>query len=177
MLRSADKLFGTVNRYAAASGSFTVAATATDIWRMLGSSTRCVKVLRIRLTLLCTTAAAEQIVFLTKRSTADTTGTFVASTMVPYDSRADAATVNSVGHYTANPGALGTLVGHYRVDKLKASLATDANGVNVWEWDYRDNPIILRGTAEQLSIFLNSVTTTGLTASVAVDWIETAGNE
>lgn len=144
-----------------ASSTWTPPATPTDLSVITGSATKTVKVWSWR---ICTTntAAGSQQFSLIKRSTADTTGTFVASTVVPLDSASAAATA-SIGHYTANPGALGTVVGTLNTVRIAspvlvpatfAGIVQDAcyemipamrNGIYV-------QPIVLRGIAEQLAI-------------------------
>jgi hypothetical protein len=93
-----------------ASGSFTVAATATDVVKICGAAATVVKVWRVQIGATQTTATSLAAWTLVKRSADDTTGTFVAATKVPMDAT-DAAAGATVGHYTANPGALGAAVG------------------------------------------------------------------
>ena len=80
----------------AASGTFTPAATPTDMVTIIGSATTLVRVISVHLA-TTNTAAGSQQYLLVKRSAANTTGTFVAATNVPLDSGIVAATA-VVGH-------------------------------------------------------------------------------
>lgn len=145
----------------AASATFTPAATATDMVTAVGSATKVVTVISLRLTTTNTAAGSQQILVI-KRFAVDTTGTFVAGTAVPLDSSYGAATA-VVGHYTANPGALGTAVGTINTIRLASPAAVPASfaGVVV-RADFemlpidtatgRSFPVVLRGVAETLAI-------------------------
>lgn len=159
--------------YSAATALFTPAATATDIFTITGSSTKVIRVLNIIISATITTAASNNI-FLIKRSTANTAGTFTAATKVPHDSLSAAATA-TVQHYTANPTALGTTVGNVRTYRgiIPASATAVSNPIVEWEFGTRPaQGIVLRGTGEQLVVNLNAVTFTGGSISISVEWTE-----
>lgn len=145
------------------SNVFTPPATPTDMITVTGSASKTVKVWSLR---VCTTntLAGSQEFRLIKRSTADTGGTAVASTLIPQDS-ASAAVTATVNHYTANPGALGTAVGTLNIVRWSSPVAvpgafatnSDAcqeilpnapNGQSI-------QPVVLRGIAEQLAVNFN----------------------
>jgi len=166
------------------SSTFTPAATPTDLVIIEGSSTKTIRMVSMN---ICTTntAAGSQEFFLIKRSAADTTGTFVsAGTPVPLDSNDAASTVNRVGHFTANPGALGTAVGtiaRYRVASTVAIPATFAGIREITCQDmmpwysqaHADQRITLRGVAQTLAINFNGVAlVAGQTHTYTIVWTE-----
>jgi hypothetical protein len=165
-----------------ASGTFTPAATPTDIVTIAGSASKTIRVHSIRLTTTNTAAGSQQF-SLIKRSTADTTGTFVAATAVPTDSGYAAATA-TVGHYTANPGALGTAVGTINTVRWASSAAVPASFAGVNEDAGQEliptvrngfllPPITLRGTAENLAVnFGGAALVAGQTHAYTVVWSE-----
>lgn len=152
------------------SNTFTPAATPTDLITLTGSATKTIRVYSMYLA-TTNTAAGSQQYFVIKRSTADTTGTFVTTTPVPHDSN-DSANTATCGHYTANPGALGTAVGTVNtvrwaspivVPTSFAGVAEDA-GRELLPWYDRtllDQPLTLRGTAQQLVVNFNGAALVG----------------
>lgn len=95
--------------YKAYSAGFTPGATPQDVFSITGSATKIVKITRMFLSSVQTTAGINgwQIV---KRSTANTGGTSAAVTALRADAN-DAAQTATVLQYTANPTA-GTLIGN-----------------------------------------------------------------
>lgn len=166
-----------------ASGTFTPAATPTDLVIIEGSATKTIRVIAFILATTNTAAGSQQF-FLIKRSTADTTGTFVAATAVPLDSNNAAATVNRVGHFTANPGALGTAVGTLVTKRVASPAAIPATWAGVVQdagFDFLtifqnsilDQPVVLRGVAQCLALNFNGVAlVAGQTHAYYITWIE-----
>lgn len=163
--------------------TFTPPTSATDIWAMSGSSSKKVKIHKILLSVKGSGTVALTEFFLIKRSSANTAGTFVASTVGKMDSASASSTVNSVGHYTANPSSLGTL--DHRI--LNAHHVGNANSVasnttlhsanppflTLYDALGFGGPITLNGTSELLVINLNGVTISNSgTLSVTVFWTE-----
>jgi len=167
-----------------ASGTFTPAATPSDLITITGSATKVVRVVSLKIG-TTNTAAGSQEFLLIKRSTLDTTGTFVAATAVPIDSSAGAAT-STVGHYTANPGALGTAVGtivRKRVASpvvIPATFAGIVQDASVELLDVQDtinavdDPAIkLRAAAENLAVnFAGAALVAGQTHIYVIIWTE-----
>lgn len=156
--------------YSAGVTNFTVAANATDIFNIIGSATKTVRINRIRISGSTTSGSPVKVgIQAIKRSTANTGGTRVATSMVPHDSTSAAATAN-VGHYTANPTTLGTSVGVVRT----VQIAFNQSGLTGGDilWDFRDQPIILRGVAQQLCVNFNATSVTGSLISIDVEWTE-----
>ncbi|HNC58449.1 MAG TPA: hypothetical protein PLP33_23685 [Leptospiraceae bacterium] len=165
-------LDGRRSTYSGTTAAFTPAATATDVFIIQGSATKTIRVLKIQLYATQTTAGAASI-FLIKRSTANTAGTAVATTKVPFDSTNPAATA-TVQHYTANP-TVGTTVGN--VQAYRGIIPAAASLINnpIITWTFGENSgqsVVLRGTTELLAINLNSVTINGGSLIARVEWTE-----
>lgn len=135
------------------------AALATDVFQIIGSATTTVEITKIIISGTQTTGGMADV-YVAKRSTANTVGTFSASTNVPMISTDAAATaVGSI--YTANP-TVGTSIGDVFVTSVPFSAAT-ATTLNVLTIDFGINgkPPQLVGVAQALAIRLNGVTITG----------------
>lgn len=159
--------------YSAAIQGLAPAASATDIFTLTGSASMTVRLLRVRVSGIKTTAGAAVDFQLLKRSTADTGGTSTAPTIIPYDKNSPAATA-VVAAYTANPTA-GTSVGLLAVDNIFIPLATAAGGLIDWNFGNRPGQaIVLRGAADQACLNLNGVTIGGGALDVWVEWTEDA---
>lgn len=143
---------GTKTTFSTASLSVTPAATATDIWTLLGSSTKIVRLLKLIISGLATAAATVDIQLII-RSTADSAGTATTPVLVANDSNSSAATA-VVSLYSANP-TLGTGVGTIRARKLNLG-AVGAAGLIEWKFsDTNTQAIVLRGTSQQLCVNWN----------------------
>ncbi len=169
-------LDGSKATYRAASAAvFASAATATDLATITGSATKTIRVLRIRLTGVQTTAS-EVNMFVLKRSTANTGGTSTTLTNTPLDSANSAATA-TCRQYTANP-TTGTLVGNidsFKMDVPPTAVGANATTVSPLELNFGDLPgqaLILRGTGEVVSLNLNGVTVSGGSFLIMFEWTE-----
>jgi hypothetical protein len=163
---------GTRATYSAAAASFASAASATDICTITGSGTKTIRVTQAWLAGTQTTAGTIQV-FLEKRSTADTSGTAVAATVVPVD-QGNAAGTATVNAYTGNP-TTGSLVGHVRSNKLFIPAPATAAGEPIWLMDFGTRPsqaIVLRGTGQVLAFNLNSTTVSGSAMTCGFEWTE-----
>lgn len=168
----------------AIASTFTPVATPTDLVIIEGSATKAVRLISLVIG-TTNTAAGSQEFRLIKRSTADTTGTFVsAGTPVPLDSNNAASTVNRVGHFTANPGALGTATGTINVVRVASPAAIPASfagvrecaDVEMFPWftnAHLDQVGVLRGVAQCWAINFNGVAlVAGQTHTYRIIWIE-----
>ena len=153
--------------YSAAVANLTSANATTDLFTIQGSATKTVSIERVE---IYATGSVAQVrtVLLIKRSTANTGGTSTSPTAVPHDSNNTAATA-TVFAYTANP-TVGTSAGNVRTGLLLANTTAAAGSPLVWAFE--DQPIVLHGTAQELSVNLNGVTTTGGSFDIAVQWTE-----
>lgn len=157
--------------YAASILGLAVAASATDIFTILGSATKTVRITRLRISGTKTTAGAAIDVQLIIRSAADTAGTKTNPTLIPYDSASAPATA-IVAAYTTNP-TLGTTVGTLVADSVFVALNTAASGLLDYTFGNRPaQAIVLRGVAQQLAVNLNAVTVGGGTFDLWVEWTE-----
>lgn len=154
-----------------ASASVALAASATDVATIAGNANTTVYVFGCIISGTQTTAGEVQTALI-RRSTVDTGGTAVAMTAVPNDSN-DAAAQAVVNTYTANPAALGTVVGTVRRPLIPlqgvTGVASDEIFVDLTTYG---KPQTLRGAAQQLALNLNGVTVTGGNLNVTWLWGE-----
>jgi hypothetical protein len=180
-LPAGSNTIGTVNvassaipsTYSAAVNGLALAATATDIFAITGSATKTIRIIKLAITGIQTTAG-QVAVLLLKRSTANRGGTFTAPTMVSYDTLNATATAG-VSAYTANPTTVGTLVGAVYAARLfipGAATASDAQGISLAFGDVAEQNMTLRGAAQSLALSLNGVTVVGGSANISIDWTE-----
>jgi hypothetical protein len=97
------------NTYSATITGLVPAATPTDIFTIIGSATKIVRLRKITVTATKNLNGFVNLIIL-KRSTANMGGTSTTPTIIPYDSANPSATA-IVRAYTVNP-TLGTLVGN-----------------------------------------------------------------
>lgn len=160
-----------ISTYSASAVAVVPAAAATDVFTIIGSASKTVRIRRISASVTTTAGSGLALtVQLIKRSTANTGGTSTTPTVVPYDSTNAAATA-VVRNYTANP-TLGTAVG--TVVSRRARAATTGTEVPeaVWIFGGDTQPIVLNGVAQQLSINFNGATITAPVACFTVEWTE-----
>lgn len=158
--------------------TFAAAAGTAMFFVISGSSTRTVTVQRVSMSCPTLTAVAYHNIVVEKWSTAPTGGTATALTKVPLDSNYAAATANLVQVYTAAPTE-GTLVGTIGSQRF-LSTATTANASGTppdkIEWDFRahggSSGVVLRGTAQCLSLAFCTAPASAVTMVVEVEWTE-----
>ena len=145
-------------------------ALATDIFQIIGSASTTVEINRITISGTQTTGGMVDV-YIAKRSTANTVGTFTASTNVPHISTDAAATaVGSI--YTANP-TLGALVGNVHIMSMTfGTVATTSLNIREVNFGERGKPIVLSGVAQALAVSLNGVTVTGGSIKITVEITE-----
>lgn len=154
-------------KYSAATNNFTIAASATDIARLLGSGSKAVRVTKVVVSGRTTSGSPVAVIIkVLKYSSANTGGTSVATTAVPFSSTYAAATA-SANHYTANP-TVGTLVGNIATRSITFQ---SAGLLQILEFNF-ENPIVLTGTSEQLSVNFNATSVTGSSICVNFEWEE-----
>ena len=171
---------GSKATYSAAITGLVPVTAATDIFTLTGSATKLVKVTRIAITGSTTLATMPILpIQLLKRSTADTSGTSTAPTIVPHDSNNAAATATVLA-YTANP-TTGTLVGVIRNYRMMLQFtpftATDFPISLPYVEDFGvmrpAQPPILRGTAQVFAVNLNAIATiTGWLFDIYIEFTE-----
>jgi hypothetical protein len=159
--------------YSASILGLSATTTPTDIFTITGSATKTVRVTRFVLTATQQTSATRDVQLII-RSTADSGGTSTTQTAVPYDSSSAAATATVLA-YTANPTTLGTLVGAISARKMNILATNVTSAGDRWEENFGNRPsqaIVLRGTSQQLCVNLNSVTSSGNSFDIYVEWTE-----
>ena len=162
----------TKQTYSASIIGLVIGAAATDIFEIIGSATKLVRVKRIQVSGTATGTAAIALV-LVKRSAANTLGTSTAPSPVSHDSNNIAAT-SALKAYTANP-TLGAIVGNIR--STRQTLTTPGGAIvnvpTVFEFGNGVNQnIILRAVTETLAVNLNGVTVAGETLDIDITWTE-----
>jgi hypothetical protein len=152
--------------YSCAIGATTLAATATDFFTIVGSATKTVRVSRITISGIGTSAGTSEI-YLYKRTTANSGGTATQPTIVQHDSN-DAAPTAVVNTYSANP-TLGT-GNALRAQRLAIQLtATGDVPAIVWDFSTRNSKgLVLRGIAQCLALNFNGAAVVGGT-SLCID--------
>lgn len=161
---------GKKKTYAVTGVAITPAATTTDLAILNGSSTKTIKVTRVTVSGLATTAGTMDVTLM-QRSTADSGGTCTTPTIVPEDSN-DSAATGVLTTCTANP-TTGTAVGGIADQKLDFGVAGAAANI---VFDFGNRPSkepTLRGAAAGLAIYLNGqAVPTGGTISYTIEWTE-----
>lgn len=168
----AEPSLSTVDTYSASIRAFTPVATPTDIVTIAADATKAIKILRIEIFGLQTTAGLNEF-FLIKRSTVNTGGTAAAITATPLDSRSPAS-VAVVKKWTANP-TLGTAVGTLATAQA-VSLAATGLTTPAFVFDAAaigGSPIVLRAITEQLSLNFNGAAVPiGMALNINLYWAE-----
>lgn len=163
--------------YFASLGNNTPAATPTDVAILTGSSTKIVKVTRVRITVASTAAAVIEYRLVVRSggtqsavNTAFANGTHSG----PFDSNDAASTVIAAGLagvYTSNPASTGTVVG-IPADWTVTSVTTGALELK-YECSVPTKCITLRGTTQFLAVNGNGHTlATGEKVGVEFNWTE-----
>jgi hypothetical protein len=136
--------------------AFTPVATPTDIIQIQGSTTKTLRVTKIRIGGVAT-GQGNMPVALIRRSAAGTLGSAVltAVTGIKLDTTDGAATgvVSTVG--TANYTTLGTAVGTLRTGRLNMPAVGAGAAPQPIEFEFDNAPLRLRGAAEWIGINLN----------------------
>lgn len=162
---------GTKASYSAAKLGLT--PQGSDIFTITGSATKTIRVTRIEVSFTQSIYNENEVVLI-KRSTANTGGSSTAVPAVPHDSNNSAATA-TVLSYTSNP-TVGTAVGTVRVAKVFGQATSEPYaGSMIVVWDFGNRPsqaVVLRGITQVLAINLNSVTISGASFDISIEWTE-----
>jgi len=159
--------------YRAFTAAFTPPALPTDVFIIEGIAGRTVRVFKLFLSTIQTTAGVNTW-FFNKHSTANAGGTAVATARIPRESGI-AAALALVQHYTVNPTP-GTSLGSVWTGRLDSPAATTAGiGGNVGHEILFECPIVLKGTAEGLAVnFAGVALPAGLSVVAGLEWAEGA---
>lgn len=159
--------------YVASINGLAPGTTATDVFTLAGSATKTIRISRVEVNGIQTTAGQVAVVLL-KRSSTNTAGTSTTQTAVAYDSTNAAATAVALA-YTVSPTTTGTLVGRIysqRVFMPGAATASDAQGLSSAFGDNGQQNLVLRGTSEIFAVNFNGVTVVGGSANISIEWNE-----
>jgi hypothetical protein len=151
------------------------AATPTDVFTITGSATKTVRIKKIQLSGLATTAG-QFVWLLVRRSAVDTGGTKTTPVGQANDVTNDGSATAVLGLYTVNPTGLGTAVGTYRGGRMFHALVTAQNDRLVFDFaNLQDKALILRGVTDILAINGAGATLpAGATLDIEVFWEEDA---
>jgi hypothetical protein len=154
-----------------ATGTQTVAASATDVCTLTGSATKNVRVRRVIVSGLALAVISEPV-SVVKRSTATAGATSAALTMVPYDSSNAAATAFAE-RWTGN-GTVGTLVGVLADVYYTTGNYTTGVGAPAQEFTFGElgQPVVLRGAAQTLAVNLSGITWASGALTCTFEWTE-----
>lgn len=156
--------------YSAGTATFTPPATPTDFFIINGSASKTVRILSLNITATQTTAGVNTF-YLIRRTTANSGGTAVSTTVVKHDTN-DANPTATLQHYTANP-TTGSSSGFLRTLKLTTPAPASVVSPVTYELLPLDlkgypKPITLRGTSEGLAINFNGAALPSGMAGMAV---------
>jgi len=170
--------------YMATCAAVARAASATDMARVPGSASKTIKVQKIYATYsTANSTLGINNFYLIKRSTAGSGGTSSTNAGVALDSGSAAASSAGLIDYTANP-TTGTAVGTLKIVPIVTPLAVSTFMPNpsggtglefcLFDADKYGQPIVLRGTAENICITNNGATLTGTSpiCGFTVVWTE-----
>lgn len=150
---------------------FVPVATPTDIFALIGSGTKTVRLLRIIISGYANAAISTALQLL-KRSTANSGSTPVDPAIVPHDSN-DAAATAVFRTYTATNPTTGTLVGAIEAEYLNQGVTGAAGRI---DWDFtknNDKAVVLRGTGELACVNWNGAAVpAGTKLTVRCEWAE-----
>jgi hypothetical protein len=160
---------------AAVSALAVTAAATTDIFQIIGSATKTVKITGLRISGSIATTAVYVDYQLFKRSTAAAGGTAVNLTAVPSDSASAAATAVATTFTSTGP-TVGTTVGQISAQRVCLPV-TGTPVVNqpvvLIDSGRPAQAVTLRGVAQALCINCNTVTfATAPLFSIDVEWTE-----
>lgn len=162
--------------YSGASSAFTPPASAQDAFTVTGSSSKIIRVLRMWVSSVQTTAGLSTW-FIKKRSSANSGGTSATVDAIAHDSANGAASATAL-QYTANPTA-GTLVGSLWVGHVDSpAVATAGIGTTVMFVDFMalyGQPVVLRSAAEVVAWNFNGASPpAGFSMVAGATWTEEA---
>lgn len=153
------------------------AVTADRAWFIIsGSASKTVKVRRIRISGGTLTAVAYITFNVRKYSSASSAGTSTTLVNVPLDSN-DAAATAVVKAYTAVPTD-GSLVGTIATWRTLLQATTAAAAGQTWDHMFtfgeagNTEPVVLRGTAQELVLSFPVAPATTITVAVDAEWTE-----
>lgn len=157
--------------YSASITNLTPAATATDVFTLVGAGGVKVRLLHVEIWSSATLSSTNALQLI-KRSVLDTNGTHASVAATPHDS-GDAAASATVNSYTANPTALGAQVGSpLRTAKAMFPAAGTFAMPIVWNLEDDAKDWTLESATENIAINMNSTTPGGASLNISITWTE-----
>jgi hypothetical protein len=151
--------------------NLTLVPTANDVFGIIGSATRTIKITRFSVNIQGT-SVTRALIFLVKRAVLAAGGTLVAVPASRLDSANPPATA-TVNFYSANPTAA---VGfNIRQTRILVPLVTSLVDEAQEEFRFGDGtmqPVVLRGVNESLWLNMGGVTPTGGNLTAYIEWTE-----
>ena len=150
------------------------ATTPTDVFNLTGSASKTVRLIRLIVSGLQTTAGNVDMLVIKRSGGTQSAGTSGAATIAASDTNNPTATA-LVQTYTANPASVGTVLGNIFAGKVFVPAAATAGSPDKLILDYGNRPAqaqVLRGTTQSISLNLNSVTLTGGSLDIYAEWSE-----
>lgn len=163
--------------YRASISGLAAAASTACFFLIEGSSSKVIRIQRVRLSGATLTAVAYASIQLRKFSTASSGGTSTSPTKVPLDSADAASTANVLKAFTVAPTD-GSLVGTIGAQRLimQATTAAAAGIPTAVEWDFRDgggaDEPTLRGTAQGIGLGFAGAPASAVTLDVEIEYTE-----
>lgn len=154
-----------------------VAAGATDFFCIAGSATRTIRLQRIRVSGTATTIVTVPLL-VTKHVSLDTGAASATGTQIPipyaFDSANAAATATTRAWITANPTITDAAPGILASSNLQLNLPAAVGTSVIFDWDQRNymQAPILRGTAQEICLNLNTTAVTAGLLYASVSWTE-----
>lgn len=174
LLAGSVSLEGLKATYRSAKQALALHATPNVIATLVGSATKVVKVVSVKISGAAATASQDIPFLIKKHSVANSSGTATQPAAVPVDSTNPAATA-VFNVYTVDP-TMGTSLGAIAEGVVSCGLATVAGGspdVTIPLVSNFGQAVTLRGVAESISIDLAGVTlANATTANIEIVWTE-----
>lgn len=158
-----------------ATASVSPASTGTDILELRGSSTKVVRLRRVRVNGVAT-AAMNLPITLVRRTALDTAGTVVNVNIASYDSAAYNTETATVFLYTANPTETATAAVTNLITETYVPIGNYTTGLITGElntvFGQSGASVVLRAATEAIAVNLNGFTPSGAILTVTVEWTE-----
>lgn len=156
-----------------------VAAGATDFFCIAGSATRVVRIQRIRISGTATTIVTVPVLIM-KHASLDTGAASATGTQIPipyaHDSNNAAATATTRAWITANPTITDAAPGIIGSSNLQLNLPAAVGTSVLFDFESRNfmQAPILRGTAQEICLNLNTTAVVAGLLYITVYWTEAA---
>jgi hypothetical protein len=156
--------------------NFATAATNQDVFILIGSATKIVRVTRIQFSMTVTTSVVVPVQLI-KRSTLNAGGTTGVALTTPLDSNNATATATNLAYatnYTTGGTVVGTMI---RSQKYfaQATGIVPTTECQLIDWVFGQNgcqPPTLRSATQSICINLGGVTIAGGSVSASIEWTE-----